>query len=492
MIMQLRIATVRLRLAVALRSRRHGAPLTPPTVSSPTSTADRRGARDGPAEGRPHREDRAGRVGGGQGHRGPDLRLPGGGALRRALRPAAGPEEAAAVRDLQGDLRPLPPDGRRRARTRRPGTVTVADRSAALAAVSEALLGHRRRPALRRRARAARRGGPRASAGPATPPSGVPDEEGDGFSRWISAGLTDEEIDAIGPLPRNHGLLGAALHDPGAVPQRRRPHRRPLRRLVARRPPRPRRVPRRARSCSAATSSAPSTSPTRTAASPRTTSASCATSPTTPPCSSSTAASTRPAGSCRCWRSATAWPASCTTRSPSRCSGSASGSRPATPTGARALLDEIFAELRSLILQLRPPALERDGLAASLAKHLEVVGRTHGIATRLDAGSLGDVDAGHRAGAVPHRPGGASPTSCATPTPTHGDGARSSATDGSVVARGRRRRARASTRPTAPICVPPARPRVDARAGRRPRRLARRSSPSPARGTTVRAEVPAG
>lgn len=43
---------------------------------------------------------------------------------------------------------------------------------------------------------------------------GVPDEEGDGFSRWISAGLTDDEIDAIGPLPRNHGLLGAALHDP--------------------------------------------------------------------------------------------------------------------------------------------------------------------------------------------------------------------------------------------------------------------------------------
>ena len=42
----------------------------------------------------------------------------------------------------------------------------------------------------------------------------MPDEEGDGFSQWISAGLTDEEIDAIGPLPRNHGLLGAALHDP--------------------------------------------------------------------------------------------------------------------------------------------------------------------------------------------------------------------------------------------------------------------------------------
>jgi signal transduction histidine kinase len=61
--------------------------------------------------------------------------------------------------------------------------------------------------------------------------------------------------------------------------------------------------------------------------------------------------------------------------------------------GAISLLDEIFAELRSLILQLRPPDLERDGLVASLAKHLEVVGRTHGIDTRVDAGSLGEVSA---------------------------------------------------------------------------------------------------
>jgi signal transduction histidine kinase len=60
-------------------------------------------------------------------------------------------------------------------------------------------------------------------------------------------------------------------------------------------------------------------------------------------------------------------------------------------TGARTLLEDIFGELRSLILQLRPPDLERDGLAASLAKHLEVVGRTHGIATHLDVGPLGEV-----------------------------------------------------------------------------------------------------
>ena len=40
---------------------------------------------------------------------------------------------------------------------------------------------------------------------------GVPDDEGIGFSRFIPAGLSDEQIDAIGPLPRAHGLLGTLL-----------------------------------------------------------------------------------------------------------------------------------------------------------------------------------------------------------------------------------------------------------------------------------------
>jgi signal transduction histidine kinase len=46
---------------------------------------------------------------------------------------------------------------------------------------------------------------------------------------------------------------------------------------------------------------------------------------------------------------------------------------------ARGLIDAIFAELRSLIFELRPPALETDGLAATLRKHLDVVARAHGI-----------------------------------------------------------------------------------------------------------------
>ncbi len=46
---------------------------------------------------------------------------------------------------------------------------------------------------------------------------GVPDEEGTGFSRFITAGMSDEQIDAIGPLPRAHGLLGTLLSTPSPL-----------------------------------------------------------------------------------------------------------------------------------------------------------------------------------------------------------------------------------------------------------------------------------
>src|SRR5690242_2259432 len=39
---------------------------------------------------------------------------------------------------------------------------------------------------------------------------GTPDGEG-GFARFLTAGMTDDEITALGPLPRTHGLLGAML-----------------------------------------------------------------------------------------------------------------------------------------------------------------------------------------------------------------------------------------------------------------------------------------
>lgn len=42
---------------------------------------------------------------------------------------------------------------------------------------------------------------------------GVPDGEG-GFARFLVSGMTDAEIAALGPLPRQHGMLGAMLEAP--------------------------------------------------------------------------------------------------------------------------------------------------------------------------------------------------------------------------------------------------------------------------------------
>src|SRR6185312_3591757 len=44
---------------------------------------------------------------------------------------------------------------------------------------------------------------------------GIPDGAG-GFRRFLVAGMSDELIAAMGPLPRTHGMLGAMLHTDGA------------------------------------------------------------------------------------------------------------------------------------------------------------------------------------------------------------------------------------------------------------------------------------
>ena len=44
---------------------------------------------------------------------------------------------------------------------------------------------------------------------------GIPDGDG-GFRRFLVAGMSDELIEAMGPLPRTHGMLGAVLHADGA------------------------------------------------------------------------------------------------------------------------------------------------------------------------------------------------------------------------------------------------------------------------------------
>src|SRR3954467_7179171 len=42
---------------------------------------------------------------------------------------------------------------------------------------------------------------------------GIPDGAG-GFSRFLVAGMSDELVASLGPLPRTHGLLGGMLEPP--------------------------------------------------------------------------------------------------------------------------------------------------------------------------------------------------------------------------------------------------------------------------------------
>jgi signal transduction histidine kinase len=50
----------------------------------------------------------------------------------------------------------------------------------------------------------------------------------------------------------------------------------------------------------------------------------------------------------------------------------------------RALAAEALEELRSLILELRPPELERDGLCGALRKHVEMLRRLHHVEIEVD------------------------------------------------------------------------------------------------------------
>jgi signal transduction histidine kinase len=89
--------------------------------------------------------------------------------------------------------------------------VAVVQRNA-LESMSETLLAvaaeREVEPMLRRLVRSARElSGARYAA------LGIPDGEG-AFAQFITAGMSDELIAAMGPLPRTHGLLGAMLESP--------------------------------------------------------------------------------------------------------------------------------------------------------------------------------------------------------------------------------------------------------------------------------------
>ncbi|MGH8908265.1 MAG: GAF domain-containing sensor histidine kinase [Egibacteraceae bacterium] len=64
-------------------------------------------------------------------------------------------------------------------------------------------------PALAALVKAARR-----LAGARYAAIGVPDADGDAFAQFLTDGMTEGQIAAIGPLPRQHGLLAAMLTQP--------------------------------------------------------------------------------------------------------------------------------------------------------------------------------------------------------------------------------------------------------------------------------------
>jgi len=71
------------------------------------------------------------------------------------------------------------------------------------------------------------------------------------------------------------------------------------------------------------------------------------------------------------------------------------------PDGARASLERLRAlagealeELRSLILELRPPELERDGLCGALRKHAEMLRRLHHVEIEVDIDDAVSAGAG--------------------------------------------------------------------------------------------------
>lgn len=86
---------------------------------------------------------------------------------------------------------------------------------AGIEAVSQALLGMSRhlevREVLRRITASARR-----LLGAEYAALGVPDDHG-GFAQFVVDGVTDEQWRAIGPLPRQHGVLAAMLHETGPI-----------------------------------------------------------------------------------------------------------------------------------------------------------------------------------------------------------------------------------------------------------------------------------
>ena len=227
---------------------------------------------------------------------------------------------------------------------------------------------------------------------------GVPDEE-QGFARFLTAGMTDDEVEALGPLPRTHGLLGAMLADPEpfrtaditADPRFRGwwPHGHPRMRSFLGVP-----IVFRGDVIGAFYLTDKLDSPEFTAADEEGVRVLAAHAGVLMEHArlyeesrelSVVDERNRLARELHDAMTQTLFSIRLTVEAAAASVAGDPARAAAELDSARALVDSAFAELRALIYELRPPALEQDGLVEALRKHAGMVGRVHGLAVAVTA-----------------------------------------------------------------------------------------------------------
>ena len=226
---------------------------------------------------------------------------------------------------------------------------------------------------------------------------GVPDDEGSGFARFITAGMTDAEVEAMGPLPRTHGLLGAMLSSP--VPFRTAdittdprfrgwwPPTHPRMRSFLGVP-----ITCKGDVIGAFYLTDKTTGPTFTAADEQLVGVLAAHAAVLIEHArlfehsrelSVLDERNRLARELHDAVTQSLFSLRLTIETAASLVTSEPGRAGEELERARALVHSLFGELRALVFELRPPALEAEGLAATVRKHLDVVGRAHGLAVEV-------------------------------------------------------------------------------------------------------------
>ena len=225
---------------------------------------------------------------------------------------------------------------------------------------------------------------------------GTPDDDG-GFDRFITAGMTDEEIESMGPLPRTHGLLGAMLEDPQPFrtddittdPRFRGwwPATHPLMRSFLGVP-----IVFKGDVIGAFYVTDKTTGPAFTAADEEMVGLLAAHAAVLMEHARFFQESrelsvlderNRLARDLHDAMTQTLFSLRLTLETAASTIGADPAGAARHVADASALVEATFRELRTLVFELRPPSLEADGLAETVRKHLDVVGRAHGLAVRV-------------------------------------------------------------------------------------------------------------